>query len=152
MLKQDNLAIGRKILKLRSGRPKLSRVDEALARLNRERVRKELNRGAVETIIVLDGHRKVNCYGRYLDAKFIFGNFNLNCTIRGVRTTCQISYPRRPAIPPSHHQGFFVRASALGITANPNDPEEDFYLAVVNIQPAGDGDFLIIPYKLEDED
>ena len=147
------MAICRRVmLKSRSDHPELSRVDEALARLNHERVRQELNHGAVETIIVLNGHQKVNCYGRYLDARFIFGNFNLNCTTRGVRTTCQISYPRHPAVSPSHHQGFFVRASELGITANANDPEEDFYLAVVNICPAGDCDFSIIPYNLRNED
>jgi hypothetical protein len=147
------MAVCRRIVKPPQPKPPgFSPVEQALTRLNRERMRLELNHGAVETIIVFDGHRKVNCYGRYLDAQFIFGNFNLNCTVRGTRTTCQISYPSGPAVSPSYRRGFLVRASDLGITVNPSDPDEDFYLAIVNLKSAGDCDFVINHYRLELED
>lgn len=130
----------------------LSKVEKALNRLNLERQRQDLKSGEVKTILILDGHKKVNCYGQYLAPEVIFCNFNLNCAVRGVRTTCQISYPYRPKKVPSHHEGFFVKASDLGITANVNDLEEDFYVAIVNIKPIGNYDSPIFPFLLDDQE
>jgi len=140
-------------LKPRKDRRGLTGVEEALINLNVELVERGFGNAEAKTILVFDGHQQVNNYGLRIGDDIIFRNFNLNCSTLGTQTTCKISYPHPwSKVPPSHRQGFFVRASDLGITANPSDPEEDFYVAVVNIKSNGDADFHIIHYQLKDED
>lgn len=107
----------------------LSTVDNACMELTREVTRQRGHTGiAVETIVVYDGHRKINCYGRYIDADFLF-RLNMSCMVKGTRTTCHVSYPQRAVLNPNYKKGFFVKASTLGMKT-----ERDFYLAFVNIK------------------
>lgn len=128
-----------------------STVPEALAKLTKE-LQEQGHSGVVETIVIYDCHGKINCRGKYLDARLIHAKFNPNCSgVCGTHTTCRVSYPRGRIFKPVYRRGFFVRASALGITANPNDPEEDFWLAVVNIKLAGDCDCSVYLYDIREE-
>lgn len=142
-------------IKLPKPRPKRAEdvtVDQAVAELNAERVRQDLKHGAVETIVVFDAHGKLKCLKRYIDAKFFFAHLNMNCSgARGSHTTCQVSYPRDPVLGPAYRRGLLVQASSLGITANPSDPEEDFWIAICNVPLAGDSDVQCYPYDIRDE-
>lgn len=123
-------------------------VTRALARLNREVVDLGLDSHEVRSILVLDGHKKVNCHGFRISGGIIHANFNLNCATKGTKTTCQISYPRGGTVPPSYRQGYLVKASDLGMEVDRSDLEKDFYLAIVNIPLRGDCDCQATYYKL----
>ena len=121
--------------------PNLFTIDKVMAYLNQTLRALDRTDGAVRTLVVYDGHGKINCYGYYLDAIFIT-RLNMNHSTKGTKTTCHISYPLRPTVKPSFEKGFFVKASTLGVTAAGG---QDYYLAFVNFKaqpdPNSDSEF-----------
>ncbi len=110
----------------RKHRSDKEKYEKVFTYLNRQRLTLGLTSGAVETLVVYDGHGKINAYGRFIDGATLFRGLNLSIGESGTRVTGRISYPTL-INEPSHKKGHFICSTQLGIKESP------FYLALVNI-------------------
>jgi len=82
--------------------------------------------GEVVSLLVYDGHGKINCYGERIDEDFIFTELNLSIGAHGSHATGTIAYPSMHRLT-SYQKGNFSPAQRFGI------PAPNAYVALVNI-------------------
>ena len=99
--------------------------EEVFSFLNRKLAELERD-GEVVSLLVYDGHGKINCYGKRIPEEIIFGKLNLSMMTEGTKVTSHGSYPELHRLI-SYRQGYFVSGRAFNL------PEND-YVALVNIR------------------
>ncbi len=107
-------------------RPSLPEEElKVLHQMERGMEKMELD-GYVVSVLVYDGHGKINCYGQRIDKKIIFGMFNQTMGVQGTRATGQTSYPE-PHRLSRFENADYVPAERFGIK------DKDAYVALINI-------------------
>lgn len=85
--------------------------------------------GKVESVLVFDGHGKINCYGRKIREDLIHQKLNMSIRKKGTSVTGVVSYPNISRLT-SYKQGEFT--SRHQFTNNIEDLES--YIALINIK------------------
>jgi len=96
--------------------------------------------GEVVSVLVYDGHGKINCYGRRLPDGVLSDRLNLTSGTRGTRVTGRLSFPPIERLT-SYEKGYFVHLETLGLISTEED--HDTYAALVNIEINPDTDGLV---------
>lgn len=81
--------------------------------------------GTVVSVLTLDGHGKVNCYGKRIEESVIFDQLNLTSGTHGPKVTGTVSYPAIHRLT-SYEKGYFVSGVEFGLGVRD-------YVALVNI-------------------
>ena len=116
-----------KLVKNVSNRYSNKKKPEVFEYLN-EQLNNYFSDGEVESLLVYDGHGKINCYGRRIREILIFQKLNLTIGTKGTSLTGIVSYPGMHLLTSYQHGDFVCREEFTN-----RQEDKDSYVALINI-------------------